>query len=235
MRVGDAHPAARSVAEASVIASGQWCRLMAISRMPWRAQPVQRVGQHRPAVDRHHRLGQVQGERAAAACPPPRPTPGPAGSGAAPRNLLHPAAQQARQQVIQHHVQVLLLADVSYRRADAQVDQAAQATAFIAGQPGRRWRPAARHPQSLQHVGAVAAARDCDHQVAGPAVVAQLLGEHLVVGRVVGPGGEQWDVVGQAERAPARLAVHDDLVEVVDHVRGQRRAAAVAHDQHLAI
>src|SRR5262249_50043300 len=79
-----------------------------------------------------------------------------------------------------------------------------------------------------QDVGRLPGRADCDHEVAGPAVELDLLGEDLLVAVVVGKAGQHAAVIHRPGAHPAVLAV------VSCHVAGDGRTAAVADEDDLA-
>ena len=92
--------------------------------------------------------------------------------------------------------------------------------------------------QGTHHIGGIAAAGKHDQQITRPALHLQLVGVDVGVARVVGQAGDHAGIGGQRihpqpRQRGARAAGARAVVEVVGHVHGVGRTAAVAADEHL--
>ncbi len=129
-------------------------------------------------------------------------------------------------------VDVLDLLDPVGRYPDEVVGQRGEPPAGRAGERkhGRPGPPG--HLGGREDVRGVAAGADRDDEVARPDERQELLGEDPVVARVVAPGGEERDVVGQRHDAEVRHAGDArPLGEVAGEVRGGRGAASVTQGE----
>src|SRR5207302_7511912 len=133
--------------------------------------------------------------------------------------------------VFEHGVAVLDHAVVVAGHVDRRVHPIQHPTAAKADQPDGGGAHQPSRPDRRDHVRRVAAGADGDHDVTRVQQVGQLLGEDLLVGGVVRPGGQQGDVVGEGGDPQTGAALDDGrLGEVAGKVSGVRRAATVADD-----
>jgi hypothetical protein len=150
---------------------------------------------------------------------------------------VDPGVNVVEHPVKQAQVDALDHTHVVQRYMQAGLGLGAELAAAVAGQ-AEGLEPVAIGPIDRgQDVGAVARAADSDAEVAGRAVIHQLLDKDLVVTHVVAHGQDPAEVVGQAHDLEPLLALilqvlglKRALAQVLADVGGRGARAAVAED-----
>jgi len=130
------------------------------------------------------------------------------------------------------HVRVFLLLDVLPRGENAGIHHVFELATLRAEQADGGRVVALRQQHGIDYVEGIAARADADHGVAWLNHRRQLLGEDMLIGRVVAPGRDQGNVVGERDGFEARHAGRDGvLCQIEREMRSRGRAAAIAHDE----
>ncbi len=148
---------------------------------------------------------------------------------ASPVDLLDLVLHGAKYGVSDGQVQVFNDLHVGGRHHDTHIAERFHFPALKASDAGSDGASAPRETKSRQNVGRVPASADGAGNVAGLKKIFQLLGKNVFVVRIVGPGGNQGDIVGKSKRAQASAGTgHSSLPQIASQVRGQRGAAPIA-------
>ena len=105
-------------------------------------------------------------------------------------------------------------------------------TAVCAQQSYRISAILAGERERVHDVERVATRADADHSIAGFDHICQLFREDMFIGRIVAPGGDKGNVIGEGDSFEARHTGHDRVFgEIKGEVRGRCSAPAIAHDE----
>ena len=102
--------------------------------------------------------------------------------------------------MVKDQVSILLASKVLVRDRYIVIHHILQLPTIQAGEPNPYRAMCRGHFQGAPYIGRVSSSRDGDHPLPRRDEIDQLLGKYLLILLVIAPGGDEWNVISQADR-----------------------------------